>query len=218
MSFDWLRDHGYFWLSFGAPALLIVAGVLYWRALPGAWWRQFAIDDARADELATNFGEEFEVRGELAWGWPVIFTLLLLFFSTFAWGTDFTLNPATGVAAGLFAVTIAAWWFAIQRHGVHARFMSGGLDIQGTYIPWRSVVSINADIPPLQFRLRGMPRLARLSLHLMEPVSTLGFRTGLVSGVSLDHTQRVIFISLQRTAESPAVIFQLATALWERAR
>lgn len=216
--FFWLEDHGHFWLGIGAIMVLMVAGALFVLAGSRAWQRQVAIDDARADELAAGFTEHFEVRGELAWGWPVIITLLLLMFSGFAWGTRFSPNPATLVAAGLLVATIVAWTLAVQLHRVRARLSTEGLEVQGKYIPWRGVLSINPESSPL---LPGTQRWAfreRMSFQLQEPLSHLQIRGGPFSGVSLDHSGRVIFVSLSRTAESPSVVFQLASDLWEKAR
>jgi hypothetical protein len=216
--FFWLSDHGHFWLAMGALGLLVGAGAIFVFAGGRAWQQQIALDDARADELAADFSDDFEVRGELAWGWPVIITLLLLLFATIAWGTRFSLNPATWVAAGLLAATIAAWTLALQLHRVRARFTAEGLDIQGKYIPWRGVLSINPEVGLLLPGTQRWSSVARLSFRLNEPLSPLEIPGGLFSGVSLDHSGRVILISLARTAETPSVVFQLATDLWQKAR
>ena len=216
--FFWLSDHGHFWLASGAIVALVVAGAIFVLAGNRAWRRQIDIDDARADELAAEFTEAFELRGDLAWGWPVIITLLLMMFSGFAWGTRFSLNPSTYVAGGLLAATVVAWTLALQLHRVRARLMQDGVDIQGKYIPWHGVLSIDPEVDPLLPGTQRWGSRARLSFTLKEPVSHLDIPGGLLSGVSLDHSGRKIFVSLSRTAESPSVVFQLAEDLWQKAR
>lgn len=203
----WLQDLGYFWLAMGVLVLLAAGGALFVLAGTRAWSRQIEMDDARADELAGGFIDVFEVRGELPWGWPVIITLLLLLFAPIAWGTRFTLNAATGVAAGLLVATIIAWTLALRLHRVRARFSASGLEVLGKFIPWRGVLSIDPDMQQLLTGVGRWSSRPRLCFRLSEPLSPQDAGGKWFSGVAMGHSRRVIFVSLSRTTESPSVVF-----------
>ena len=175
---------------------------------------QLAADDARADEIAAHFGIGLMLRRHFPFGWPLACVLTLLLFTFVGWQSGFP-PPAILVVAGLLLVTCAVGVAALGNSGEFGRLTTHGIELGGKTFRWRQVRAI---APQHAMGWTSRKHTCWLRVSLSEPLTTETMPRGGYWQFRRGRHAHELLVSMSRTVESPAVIYQLADQLMARDR
>ena len=198
-------------------AMLTVLGLVMWLT----WgWRRRAItdqvraDDARADDIAANFGDGFALRRRFPRGGPEAALLALAFFTFLGWTSGFP-PFAIFISAGLAVVTGIVIYLAVQNSGEFGRLTEEGMELGGKLFRWRQIRSVDPAFPA---RLNYHDHTPWIRVRLADPLTTGDMPRGGYWQFRLGQDHRELLVSMARTVEDPGVIYQLAEQLMMRDR
>lgn len=175
---------------------------------------QLAADDARADEIAADFGSGLVLRRRFPFGWPLACVITLLLFSFIGWQSG--LPPlAVAMIIGLLLVACGVTLIALRNSGEFGRLSTDGIELGGRTFRWRHVRSIE---PQYVFGLNWRYSSYWLRLSLVDALTTESLPRGGYWQFRRGRDAHELLVSMKRTSESPAVIYQLAEQLWARER
>jgi len=175
---------------------------------------QLAADDARADEIANDFGRGLVLRRHFPFGWPLACAITLLLFTFVGWQSGFP-PPAILVVAGLLLATCGAMFVALRNSGEFGRLTTTGIELGGRTFRWRHVRAIS---PQFVSGLNWRTSSYWLRFSLAEELTTETMPRGGHWQFRRAETAHELLVSMKRTTESPVVIFQLADQLMARDR
>jgi hypothetical protein len=212
----WANDTDRMWIS--AAGLAVVLGGLF--ASVRDWSRlraeQPALDDARFDEWAADRPQEFVMRRRLAFGWPLAFSLASIPFVAVALRSGAAPAPLS-VAALLVAASVVSWLLALRLQAPFLRLNADGLMLNGQLVHWRRVADLRADFRIPMFNRRSR-EVGYMLVIFFEPLSDDDFPRGALGRFVRGDNHRELVISLARTQETPAVVYQIAQDFWQQAR
>jgi hypothetical protein len=175
---------------------------------------QLVVDDARADEIALHFGNGLVLRRRFPFGWPLACALASAMFFLIGLQQGFP-PPAVLVTTGLLLVTCIAIALALRNSGDFGRLTTDGIELGGRTFRWRQVRAI---VPQHVMSWNWRNDSCWLRLSLSEPLTTEAMPRGGYWQFRRGATAHELLVSMKRTSEAPAVIYQLATQLMARDR
>jgi len=210
------NDRQIFWMSAAGLVVTLLGLFASVRDYTARYRAQPAFDDARADELVAGRPREFVMRRQLVYGWPLTLTIMSIPFFVMAVRSGTEPAPVI-VGVALFVACIVSWYLVLRLQAPFLRLTSEGLELNGSLIAWRRVAALRADSALPLFNRRSQER-GRMLVILYEPLPEEEFPRGALGRFFRGDNAKELVISLARTVETPAVVYQIAQDFWQRAR
>jgi hypothetical protein len=177
---------------------------------------QPGLDDRRIDELMAEHPKEYVVRRRLAFGLPLTLTIMSIPFFFVATHSGATPAPVI-IGAGLFVACLFSWYLVLRLRIPFLRLSASGMYVNRTFIPWQAVADIRGESPVPMFNRHSKER-QRLLVILYDPLSDEDFPRGALGRFARGDNHRELYLSLARTQETPAVVYEMVRDYWQRAR
>ena len=210
------EDHG--WIGWTIAGMAITLGAMFGsiRDLDLRLRAQPGLDDIRVDEIMADRPRDFVVRRRLAFGWPLAFTIMFAIFFVIAFQSGTAPAPLI-IDGSLFLACVFSWYLALRQRIPFLRLTESGLYVNHTRIPWQAIADIRGERALPLINRRSKER-EQLLLILYDPLPDENFPRGALGRFYRGDNQRELYLSLARTRETPAVIYELVRDFWQKAR